>query len=141
MFGRNILNLASFIELINLMNKKMKKFLKISIIALAVVAFTGSVALANYGDDNKLSGKVRENKTTKSIAKAKVSLYSTSGKKKASDTASKNGKYEFKNLSEKKYVVKAKAAGYRSPKDAKKDTISYTVKVDGNTTKNLYLVK
>lgn len=106
-----------------------------------VVALTGSVALANYGDDNNLSGKVRENKTTKAINKAKVSLYSTSGHKKDSDTTDKKGKYSFKDLSEKKYVVKARAAGFRSPKNAKKDSVSYTVKVDGNTSKNLYLTK
>lgn len=119
----------------------MKKILSVSVLAVALVAFTGSVALANYGDDNKLSGKVREDKTTKAIAKAKVSLYSTSGSKKDADTTDKKGQYSFKDLSEKKYVVKAKATGYRSPKDAKKDSVSYTVKVDGKTTKNLYLVK
>ncbi len=119
----------------------MKKFAKVSILSLALIAFTGSAALANYGDDNKLSGKVRENKTTTSIAKAKVSLYKTNGKKVDSDKTDKKGRYSFKSLSERKYVVKAKAAGYRSPKSAKKDSASYTVKVDGNTKKNLYLIK
>lgn len=118
----------------------MKKFVTASVLAVALVAFTG-VALANYGTDNKLSGHVKEKGTLKSIAKAKVSLYSTSGTKKDSDKTDKKGKYSFSDLKEKKYVVKARATGYHSPKDAKKVSVSYTVKVDGSDTKNLYLVK
>lgn len=119
----------------------MKKIVTVSTLTLAVVAFTASIALANYGDDNKLSGTVRENKTTLSIPKAKVSLYKKSGRKVDSETASKKGKYEFKDLNEQDYVVKAKATGFRSPKSVKKTTVSYTVEVDGNTKKNLYLVR
>ena len=119
----------------------MKKILSVSVLAVALVAFTGSVALANYGDDNKLSGTIKEKGSLANIAKAKVSIYKINGKKIDSDTSNKKGKYSFKDLSEKKYVVKAKAVGYRSPKNAKKDSVSSTVKVDGSTTKNLYLVK
>jgi uncharacterized protein YfaS (alpha-2-macroglobulin family) len=119
----------------------MKKYIALSAVAIAVVAFTGSVALANYGTDNKLSGKVREYRTTKSIKNAKVSLYTTKGSKKDSDKTKKDGRYSFKDLSEKNYVVKVKASDYRNPKNSKKDSISYTVKVDGTTSKNLYLKK
>jgi hypothetical protein len=119
----------------------MKKFVTVSIFAIALIALTGSVALANYGTDNKLSGSLKEKGTLKVIVGAKVKLYKTSGKLVDSDKTSKKGHYSFKDLSEKKYVVKAKATGYHSPKDAKKDKVSYTVKVDGNTTKKLFLAK
>ena len=119
----------------------MKKFVTASVLSLALVAFTASIALANYGDDNSLSGKVRVKGTLVPIAKAKVSLYKTNGSKVDSDKTNDNGKYSFKDLQERKYVIKVRANGYRSPKNALKDSVSYTVKVDGSTKKNVYLVK
>lgn len=109
-------------------------------LALGVFAFT-SVAFANYGEDNKLTGSVKEKGTLKAINKASVKLYKKNGKLKDSDKTSKKGKYEFKDLEEGTYTVKAKAAGFRNPSDAKKDTVSKKVKVDGSDTQNLQLSK
>ena len=70
----------------------MKKIVTVSVVALVMVALTGSVAFANYGDDNKLSGYVKEKGTLKTISRAKVSLYKTNGKKVDSDRTNKKGK-------------------------------------------------
>lgn len=118
----------------------MKKLTAVLLVVLGV-SFVSAAALANYGDNNKLSGYVKVKGTLKPIGKASVKLYSTGGSKKDSDKTSSKGKYSFKDLSERKYVIRVKATGFRSPKDAKKTTVSYTVKVDGSTTKNVYLVK
>lgn len=119
----------------------MKKLIAVSVVSAFCLALVTSVAIANYGSDNSLSGRVREKGTLTSIHKAKVTLYAQSGRKKDSDKTDKNGKYSFSDLNEKKYVIKVQAAGYRSPKDATKDKVSYKVKVDGSSTKNVYLIK
>jgi len=120
----------------------MKKFVTASIFALVAVALTGSAVLANYGSDNSLSGKVRKYNTTKPIYKAKVRLYTTGGTKLDSDNTSRKGRYSFTGLSEKTYVVRASASKYRNPKSKKGgSSVSKTVAVDGDMTKNLYLKK
>jgi len=119
----------------------MKKIVTLSIIVVACVALTATVALANYGKDNKLSGYVKVKGTLVAIKGVKVKLYTTGGTQKDSDTTNAKGKYSFKDLHEQKYVVRATAVGYHDPANVKKNTISYTVKVDGNKTKNFYFVK
>ncbi|MBA4317850.1 MAG: hypothetical protein C0412_05570 [Flavobacterium sp.] len=119
----------------------MKKILTASLLSFFGIALVASVALANYGEDNKLSGYIKEYQTRKAINKAKVKLYKKSGSLKDSDTTGKNGKYKFSDLTEGTYKVKAKATGYRNPTDVNKDTVSKTVKVDGSDKKNLYLQK
>lgn len=110
-------------------------------VLMMAFVLTASVALADYGEDNSLSGYVKEYKTKKAIGKAKVKLYKKSGKLKDTDNTSKKGKYKFSDLTEGTYKVKVKVSGYRNPKDANKDTVSKTVKVDGNDKANLYLQK
>jgi len=119
----------------------MKKKLVASALTLGGLAFMASVALANYGEDNSLKGYVKEYQTKKAINKASVKLYKKSGKLKDSDKTDTKGKYKFSDLEEATYKVKAKATGYRNPSDAKKDSVSKTVKVDGSDSKNLYLKK
>jgi len=119
----------------------MKKLATISLLSLVGVALLATGALANYGEDNKLSGYVRQYDTKKGIKKAKVKLYKKSGSLKDTDKTRPNGKYSFKDLEEGTYKVKAKADGYRNPKDAKRNSVNKTVKVDGNDKKNLYLKK
>jgi uncharacterized protein YfaS (alpha-2-macroglobulin family) len=118
----------------------MKKFVTATFLAVMLVTLTVSVAFANYGDDNKLSGSIKEKGTLKAIAGSKVKLYKTSGKKVDSDKTGKNGKYKFKELTEREYKVSATAVGYRNPKNAKA-SVSAKVDVDGSTTKSLYFVK
>ncbi|MFA5993707.1 MAG: carboxypeptidase regulatory-like domain-containing protein [Parcubacteria group bacterium] len=119
----------------------MKKILTISVISLLGVALTTSAALASYGKNGKLAGYVKEYQTLIPLAKSKVKLYNKSGNLKDTDTTSKKGKYSFSDLKEGTYRVKAKADGYRNPKDFKKDYVSKTVKVKGSDRKNLYLQK
>lgn len=119
----------------------MKKFLTLSILSAACLAFTAGSVLANYGDDNSLNGYVKVEKSLVPIKGAKVGIYSTSGKKKDSTKTDKKGKYYFGDLQEKKYKIKVSATGFHSPKDVKKNTVSYTVKVDGGTRKNVFLAK
>lgn len=121
----------------------MKKIVTVTIFALVAVALTGSVALADYGSDNSLSGKVRKYGTKSPLNRAKVKLYETRGGTMLdSDKTNKKGKYSFAGLSERSYVVKVKALKYRSPKKSKKNSSVYkTVSVNGDTTKNIYLKK
>jgi len=116
----------------------MKKFVKVSVLSLALIAFTGTAALANYGKDNKVSGYVKEKGTLKPIKGAKVKVYTLSGTKKGSDTTSLKGKYTIKKLTERKYKVRATATGFHDPKNIKKNTVSSTVKIDGSKHKNFY---
>lgn len=119
----------------------MKKLLTISLASVFGLALVTSAALANYGSDSKLSGYVKEYKTLIPLSKAKVKLYKKNGKLKDSDTTSRRGKYKFTDLTSGTYRVKAKADGYRNPKDFRKDAVSKTVKVKGSDRKNLYLQK
>jgi len=119
---------------------KIKKlFMTVGVIAFALSA---TAAFANYGEDNSLGGKVKEEGTSRKITKASVKLYNKNGSRKIdSDKTSKTGAYKFKDLSEGKYKVTASKDGYRNPKNAKKSKVSKIVKVDGSDKKNLYLEK
>jgi len=119
----------------------MKKNITIFLASFFVIMLAASFALANYGDDNKLSGHVRAYNTLNPLNKAKVKLYSSGGHLKKSKKTTGNGSYKFSDLTEGTYKVKASLAGYRNPKDANKSTVSKTVKVDGSEKKNLYLQK
>jgi len=119
----------------------MKKTAILTILLAVSIALTAGVALANYGDNNSLSGYVKVKGTLVAIKGAKIKLYTTGGTKKDSDTTNSKGKYSFKNLHERKYVVKATAVGYHDPNNVKKNTISHTVKVDGSKHSNFYFAK
>jgi len=119
----------------------MKKIITVSTLSLLGVALVASVAVANYGDDNSLYGYVKEYKTLKPLEGAKVKLYKKSGVRKDSDKTNHKGKYKFSDLKEGTYKVKAEKSRYRNPKDAKKDSVSKTVKVNGKDRKSLYLQK
>jgi hypothetical protein len=115
---------------------------KITLMVLMMsFVLTASIALADYGEDNSLSGYVKEYKTKDAIGGAKVKLYKKSGKLKDTDKTNAKGKYKFSDLTEGPYKVKVKVSGYRNPKDANKDSVSKTVKVDGDDKQNLYLEK
>lgn len=117
----------------------MKK-IKLMFLMMAFV-LSASVALADYGEDNSLSGYVKEYKTKDAISEAKVKLYRKSGSLKDTDKTNAKGKYKFSDLTEGTYKVKVKVSGYRNPKDANKDTVSKTIKVDGSDKANLFLEK
>lgn len=119
----------------------MKKIVTMSLLSIFGLAFTVSTVLANYGKDNRLSGYVKEYKTKTPLSKAKVKLYKKSGRLQDTDKTSAKGKYKFSDLKEGTYKVKVKVTGYRNPVDAKKDTVSKTVEVDGSAKKSLYLQK
>lgn len=131
----------------------MKKILSVSVLSIAAIALATTTVFASYGhNDNdhhdkdtsnsSIYGYVKEQGTLIPIAKAKVKLYTRGGTYKKTDNTSLRGRYTFKNLGdEQKYVIRVEAAGFRSPKDAAKTRVSYTVKADGSTKKNVYLVK
>ncbi|MFA4817349.1 MAG: carboxypeptidase regulatory-like domain-containing protein [Parcubacteria group bacterium] len=119
----------------------MKKIVTLSILAAVSIALTAGVALANYGNDNKLSGYVKVKGTLVPINKARVNIYTTNGSKRDSDKTNKKGKYSFDDLKERKYVVRTTAVGYHDPKNVTRNRISSTVKVDGSDHKNFYFVK
>lgn len=119
-----------------------KKLAATSGLILGGLALVSTAVLANYGDDNSLKGKVKVSGTSTAIKGAKVKLYSENGNSlKDSDKTKANGKYKFKDLSEKKYRLEVTATGYRNPKNVKKDKVKKVVDVDGETTKNVYLTK
>lgn len=119
----------------------MKKIAIISLISICGFAFLASTALAGYGSKKKLSGYVKEYKTLKPLAKAKVKLYKKNGRLKDTERTGKKGKYKFSDLSKGTYKLKVKLDGYRNPKDVKKDTLSKSIVVKKNIMKNLYLQK
>lgn len=119
----------------------MKKIISISVLSIFGIALVASSALAGYGEGKTLSGYVKEYKTLKPLKKAKVKLYKKSGKLKDTDKTDKKGKYKISGLSQGTYKVKTSFAGYRNPKDAKKDSVSKTIKIKKSKTQNLYLQK
>ena len=119
----------------------MKKILTVSLVAIFGVALVSSAALAGYGKDAKLAGRVKEHKTLIPLTKAKVKIYTKGGKLKDSDKTDKQGKYSFSDLKPGTYRVKAKMEGYRNPKNFKKSYVSKTIKVQGSDRQNLYMQK
>jgi hypothetical protein len=119
----------------------MKNIIKIAITSIFCFSLAVSAVLANYGNDNRLWGYVKEYHTFRILPGAKVKLYRKSGSLKDIDKASLGGKYKFTDLKEKTYRVKVSMVGYRNPRDIRKNSVSRLIEIDGSTRKNLYLEK